>query len=75
MEVKEPNKSIINFKEYFSTKNYLPFDSPDPFYQDLKDFASDEVLQIMLVGKPKVGKSTFAKLLSLSINIEYIDLE
>ncbi len=68
-------KELIQFTEYFSKNQFLPFDPKDTFYQDLKQYASDEVLQILVIGQPKVGKSTFSKLLAQTVNLEYVDLE
>ena len=43
------------------------------YVNDLQDYASKNVMQMLIIGHSKIGKSTFAKNLATALNIEYID--
>lgn len=65
----------IDLSPYFSQHQFLPNDAKNTFYQDLLDYAQDQPLQLLVIGKQKVGKTVFAKLLAEKMELEFVDLE
>lgn len=75
---KENQESILpslNFHNYVSKNDCLPFDNPDPFIEDLLEYSDQAPLQILVIAKPKVGKSSFCATLAKKLDIIHIDLE
>jgi len=43
--------------------------------QDLIDFATTPCIKIMLIGKPRIGKTTLAKALASNLDIVHVNVE
>ena len=61
--------------KFASQYNRLPVDSPNPYEDDIIEYANRPPIQMLLLAKPKSGRSTFAKALAKRLDIEYIDLQ
>lgn len=70
---KEYDLKSLDFHQYLSKQSALPIDNRDPYVEDLIDYAKKESLQILVIGKPKLGKTTFCKDLAKLLDIYHIE--
>jgi adenylate/nucleoside-diphosphate kinase len=64
-----------NLEKFRSGDPELPIDNPLPDEDDLIEYAKRRPLQILLHGKPKVGKTHISKNLASTLDLEFIDFE
>ena len=63
------------FESYRSYYSELPTDNPDPFFDDLIEYAKQETLAILVIGKPKCGRTTLCQSLSQRLGVELVSIE
>ena len=60
-----PTPSFADYMSHFTSKyNRLPRDSINPYEDDVIDYANRPPLQLLLIGKPRSGRTTFSKALA-----------
>jgi adenylate/nucleoside-diphosphate kinase len=70
-----PQINSERFQNFETRESTLPFDSTDPFGEDLLELAKDRPFHILVHGKPKIGKSIFCKQLAERLKLEWIDAD
>lgn len=63
----------LNFHSFVSKNDCLPIDNPDPFLEDLLEYANRPPLQILVVSKPAVGRTAFSALLARKLDIIHVE--
>lgn len=53
----------------------LPKDPEDPYSDDVQKYARERSFNIIVHGKPKIGKTTFCKELAKELDLEFLDPE
>lgn len=61
-----------NYKSHFP---FLPTDPDDSFTEDIIQYANEEPVYILALGKPKTGTTTFCTLLAQALGLELISME
>eukprot|EP00828_Plagiopyla_frontata_P023696 TRINITY_DN3029_c0_g1_i10.p1 TRINITY_DN3029_c0_g1~~TRINITY_DN3029_c0_g1_i10.p1 ORF type:complete len:1472 (-),score=263.93 TRINITY_DN3029_c0_g1_i10:1139-5554(-) len=64
----------LNFSRLISREEKLPTTVADPYTSDLLSYARGNPLQILIIGKPKIGRTTFCKELEQKADIEHIEI-
>ena len=67
-----PHVSVTSFTSKYQK---LPFDTLDPFNEDIIEYANQRPLQILVLAKPKTGCTSFCKQFSLKVDIVHIEIE
>lgn len=71
----EEDKSVNSLVEkMLSEENKLPKDNTNPFMVDVLELAKKTPLQLLIIGRPKSGKSTLAKAIAIAYNLFYISI-
>ena len=65
----------INLEKYLSQQERLPSDTADPFDDDVIEYAHQPPLQLLIVGRPKCGKTSLAKRIAAKYQIVHVSLE
>ena len=63
------------FSEFQSHFKSLPQDPEDSFEEDLLDYANEQPLYILVIGRPKSGVSTFCTSLAQKLGVQLISVE
>jgi len=63
------------FSQFQSHFKSLPQDPEDSFEEDLLDYANEQPLYILVIGRPKSGVSTFCSLLAQKLGVQLISVE
>lgn len=58
-----------------SSEDHIQKDSSNPFLDDIITFTGLVPLQLLILGRPKSGKTTLAKAVSKKYNLVYISVE
>lgn len=58
-----------------SMEHRIVRDNSDPFNEDVIQFAKMVPLQLLIIGRPKSGKSTLAKAVAAKYNLVLISVE
>lgn len=66
---------VINLEKYLSQQERLPADSEDPFEDDIIEYAHQTPLQLLIIGRPKCGKTALAKRLAAKYQIMHVSVE
>lgn len=78
-ELEPPAEVLPHLNEYISkfisAIGRIPTDSKNPYEDDVIDYANRPPQQILLVGKPRSGRSTFCKALAAKLDLELLDLD
>lgn len=64
----------LSFSRLISREEKLPLPVRDPYTTDLISYARGSPLQILIIGKPKIGRTTFCKELESKADIEHIEI-
>jgi len=65
----------LNFHNYVSKYDSLPIDNEDPFLEDLLEYSNKAPLQILVIGKPRIGRTAFCSDLAKKMDIIHIEIE
>jgi SpoVK/Ycf46/Vps4 family AAA+-type ATPase len=58
-----------------SINNSIIKDNADPFTEDIVQYAKLIPLQLLVIGRPKSGKTTLAKAIAKKYNLVFISIE
>lgn len=75
LKEKENALPSLNFHNYISKNDCLPFDNADPYIEDIIEYSNQAPLQILVLAKPRIGKSAFCASLAKKMDIFHIDPE
>jgi adenylate/nucleoside-diphosphate kinase len=66
---------VINIEKYMSRSKVLPRDTDNPFEDDILEYAKQTPLQLLIIGRPKCGKTTLAKKIAAKYGIVHVSME
>ena len=58
-----------------SMDDHIVRDNKNPFFEDIIQFAKMVPLQLLMIGRPKSGKSSLAKAIAAKYNLILISVE
>lgn len=74
--VQEEDKNLNTvIEKNLSYEDHILRDNGNPFLEDVLQYAKLVPLQLLIIGRPKSGKTTLAKALAKKYNLIYISLE
>lgn len=74
-QVQEEDKNINTvIEKNLSMQERIVRDNANPFTEDILQFAKMVPLQLLIIGRPKSGKSTLAKAIAASYNLVLISI-
>lgn len=72
----EEDKNInVIIEKHLSQQETIQKDSSHPFMEDILQYVKMIPLQLLIIGRPKSGKSTLAKAIAKTYNLVYISVE
>lgn len=57
-----------------SNSKTLPDDTENPFEDDILEYATEVPLQLLIIGRPKCGKTTLAKKMAAKYGIVHVSM-
>ncbi|EGR31735.1 hypothetical protein IMG5_103090 [Ichthyophthirius multifiliis] len=70
---KQNSDHTLQFRQFISKGGKIPQDTLDAYKEDVLEYANKRPLQMLVMGKPKTGKSKFCSLLQKKIDIIHIE--
>jgi len=64
----------LNFHNFVSKNDCLPLDNEDPYIEDLLEYSNKAPLQILVISKPIIGKTSFCAELAKKLDIIHIEI-
>lgn len=74
MQEEDKNLNTV-IEKNLSAEDSIQRDSNNPFQEDIIKFAKLVPLQLLILGRPKSGKSTLAKAIAKKYSLVYISIE
>ena len=68
-----PVETTLNFHNFVSKGDCLPFDNQDPYLDDLVEWSGKAPLQILVVSKPMVGRTAFCAEIAKQMDLVHVE--